>query len=253
MENTVEARGPEKKTKERDSGYYCEGLSFAAKEAYNRLRTNILIALPEEEGKCRVVGITSTQPGEGKSLTAVNLAYSVSELGKRVLLLDGDMRKPTVHEKLSLELVPGLSNLLTDIDAVGKVIQKYSNSTGKNKFDVITGGTISRTPGELFNSRRMTRLMQALYSVYDVIIIDLPPVGAVVDAVSISEHVDGMIVVVKEQTCPRDLLEDCVEQLKFAGINILGFVVNGTLEGAGKKYGRSGYYGKSGYGSYAYE
>ena len=216
--------------------FACENLSFAAKEAYKKLRTNVMIALPEEEGKCHVVGITSAQPGEGKSLTALNLSYSIAELGKRVLLLDADMRRPSVHMKLGIELVPGLSNLLTDTNAVNSVIQKYPDLSNRLRFDIIPGGEIPANPPELLNSARMARLLQALTSAYDYIILDLPPIGAVIDAVSVSKSANGMIVVVRDRHCPRNVLSDCVDQLKFAGINILGFVINGALEGVGKSF-----------------
>ena len=81
----------------------------------------------------------------------------------------------------------------------------------------------------------------ALSSAYDYLIIDLPPVGAVIDAVTLAKQTDGMIVVMRENNCPRSVLRDCVDQLKFAHVNILGFVVNGALEGAGKKYQYSTY------------
>lgn len=234
MENSASVKGKAKKSQERS--FTCENLSFAAKEAYKKLRTNVLIALPDEEGVCRVIGITSAQPSEGKSLTAVNLGYSIAELGKRVLLLNADMRRPSIHQKLGLELAPGLSNLLTDTNAVNSVIQKYDDGTDKLRFDIIPGGTIPPNPSELLNSARMTRLLQALTAAYDYIILDLPPVGAVIDAVSVSKCADGMIVVIREQNCPKSMLSDCVDQLKFANINILGFVVNGATEGAGKSY-----------------
>ena len=202
-----------------------------------------MIALPEEEGKCHVIGITSAQPCEGKSLTALNTSYSIAEGGKRVLLIDADMRRPSIHQKVDIALAPGLRNLLTDTNSVGAVVQKYPGSTGKMKFDIIPGGDIPTNPSELLNSTRMTRLLQVLTAVYDYIIIDLPPVGAVIDAVSVSKSTDGMIVVIREQNCPQNVLADCVEQLKYAKVNILGFVINGALEGAGKKYQ---------YGSYSY-
>ena len=88
----------------------------------------------------------------------------------------------------------------------------------------------------------MEQLLKALKSVYDYIVIDLPPVGAVIDAVAVSKQTDGMLVVIRENNCPRRVLTDCVDQLKFANINILGFVMNGALEGAGKRYQYSSYY-----------
>ena len=97
------------------------------------------------------------------------------------------------------------------------------------------------------DSLSLLEINQALSKAYDYVIIDLPPVGAVVDAVSVSENIDGMVVVVRENACPRGLLADCMQQLDYAGVRVLGFVMNGAMEGSGKKY----QYG-SGYGSYGY-
>ena len=226
----------------------CENLSFAAKEAFKRLRTNLVMSFPREDTSCQLIGVTSAQPSDGKSTVALNLAYSLAELEKKVLLVDADMRRSSIHEKLHVEKAPGLSNLLSEGSSISAAIRKY-RGTGEewSTFDIIPGGDIPHNPSELLNSQRMATLLQALSQAYDYVIIDLPPVGAVVDAVSVSENIDGMIVVVRENACPRGLLADCMQQLDYAGVRVLGFVMNGAMEGSGKKY----QYG-SGYGSYGY-
>lgn len=237
---------PEKKIKKekqpKKMGRNCENLSFAAKEAFKRLRTNLVMSFSEEEAKNRIVGITSAQPSEGKSTVSLNLAYSLAELGKKVLLVDADMRRPSIHIKTGISQTPGLSDLMGRVNEISLAIKKYKSDTGTVSFDIIPGGNIPQNPSELLNSKRMERLLQALGAAYDFVIIDLPPVGAVIDAVSVSKCTDGMLVVLRENNCPRSLLVDCVEQLKFAGVNVLGFVVNGALEGAGKRYQYSNYY-----------
>ena len=237
--NEKKAAGVNKPQKSR--AQICENLSFAAKEAFKRLRTNVMMPFGEDEGACRVIGVTSAQPSEGKSTVSLNLAWSLAELGKRVLLVDADMRRPSLNIKLGMNLSPGLSNLLGDTNSISSAIQKYHSSTSEATFDIIPGGDIPQNPSELLNSRRMERLISALSSAYDFLIIDLPPVGAVIDAVSVSKQTDGMIIVIRENNCPRGVLSDCVDQLKYAHVNILGFVVNGALEGAGKKYQYSAY------------
>jgi len=227
--------------------FSCENLSFAAKEAYKKLRVNLMITLSDED-KGHIIGITSAQPSEGKSLTALNIAYSIAEAGKKVLLVDGDMRRPSIHTKVGIELSPGLANLLTDTNNVGAVVRKYEVGQENLQLYLITGGDTPKNPSELLNSNRMSKLLAALRDVYDYIILDLPPIGAVIDAVSVAKNADGMLVVVRENNCPKQMLVNCVEQLKFAKINILGFVVNGSTEGAGKKYG----YSKYGYNNYGY-
>lgn len=220
----------------------CENLSFAAKEAFKRLRTNVVMSFDESEEKCRVIGVTSAQPSEGKSTVSLNLAYSLSELGKRVLLVDADLRRPSINVKLRIRHTPGLSNLLDDMNSITSAIQRYTSSTSDASFDIITSGDIPKNPSELLNSQRMEKLLSIVSKAYDYLIIDLPPVGAVIDAVLLTKQADGMIVVMRENNCPRGVLRDCVEQLKFANVNILGFVVNGAIEGAGKNYKYSGYY-----------
>lgn len=219
----------------------CENLTFAAKEAFKRLRTNIIMSFPQGK-KCCTIGVTSAQPSEGKSTVSLNLAYSLAELGDKVLLIDADMRRSSIHKKLGIELMPGLSNLMEDTNSISTVVKKYQSSTDDTWFDIITGGSTPLNPSELLNSKRMEQLLKALKSVYDYIVIDLPPVGAVIDAVAVSKQTDGMLVVIRENNCPRRVLTDCVDQLRFANINILGFVMNGALEGAGKRYQYSSYY-----------
>ena len=229
----------------------CENLSFAAKEAFKRLRTNVVMRFPDGDNPGHIIGVTSSQPTEGKSTVSINLAYSLAELGKRVLLVDADMRRSSIHEKLDLQKEPGLSDLMAGANSINAALQKYESSKGSISFDIICGGTLPSNPSEILNSKRMETFLQTLATAYDYVLLDLPPVGVVTDAVAISTQTDGMIFVLRESYCPRGLLADCVTQLQEAKANILGFVVNGALEGVGKKYGYGyGYYGKGSYGSY---
>ncbi|MBQ1772429.1 MAG: CpsD/CapB family tyrosine-protein kinase [Clostridia bacterium] len=229
----------------------CEHLSFAAKEAFKRLRTNLVMSFPDEDTLCKIVGVTSAQPSDGKSTIALNLSYSLAELGKRVLLIDADMRRASIHAKIDIEKTPGLSNLLDNLNTIQVTMKEYTSSTGPTKFKVIPSGDVPDNPSELLSSRRMAALLSRLAESFDYIIVDLPPVGAVIDAVSMAKLVDGMIVVIRENSCPRSLLDECVGQLNYAGIKILGFVVNGALEGSSKKYQYKKGYGY-GYGGYYY-
>lgn len=234
---------------EKQRRFLCENLSFAGKEAYKRLRTNIRFCFADEEDR-HTVGVTSAQPSDGKSTTAVNLAYTSAQLNKRVLLIDADMRKPSVESRLGMDLAPGLSNLLTDVNNVTGTVKKYIPQDDSLGFDVITAGDVPPNPSELLNSERMKRLLEKLSSVYDLVIVDLPPVGAVADAQTISHLMDGMLIVVREGHCSKFVMDDCISQLKLTGTKILGFVVNGAVEGSSKSYSY-GKYGKYGsYGSY---
>lgn len=220
----------------------CENLNFAAKEAFKRLRTNVIMALPEDSDKCRIIGITSAQPEEGKSTVSLNLAYSLAELGRKVLLVDADMRRPSIHSKIGLNISPGLTTLLSVSNSISDAVQHYTNAAKDVSMDVICSGNVTENPSEMLASKRMTTLMNALSSAYDYIIIDLPPVGTVIDPISVSKRTDGMLIVVRENYCPRGMVSDCVSQLKLAKVNILGFVMNGAMEGAGKKKQYSSYY-----------
>lgn len=226
-----------------------DGLSFATKEAYKKLRVNLQIALSDENSS-HVIGVTSAQPSEGKSTTALNIAFSFAEGGKKVLLIDADMRRASLHDKLGLENEAGLSDLLTRTNSVSSVIKNYSNEDGTVSFSILTGGSLPENPSELLNSQRMARLMDVLRNAYDLVILDLPPVGAVIDAVSVAKNTDGMVVVIREDNCPKSIFTNCIDQLQFAKIKILGFVVNGSTEGTGKKYGYKYGYGDN-YGYYS--
>ena len=194
-----------------------------------------------EDTSCHLVGITSAQPSDGKSTVAINLAYSMAELGKKVLLIDADMRRPTIHSKANVERTPGLSDLMEGDNAISAALKKYSSSKDNISFDILPGGKTPENPSELLNSNRMASLLKALASAYQYIIIDLPPIGAVVDAVAISRDIEGMLVVIRENNCPRSQLAECMRQLEYANVNVLGFVVNGALEGSGKKYQYNNY------------
>lgn len=218
-----------------------ENMSFAAREAFKRLRTNVLMAFQEGEKTCKVVGVTSAQPSEGKSTVSFNLAYSLAELGEKVILLDADMRRPSIHIKSKLNRTPGLSSVLDSAVALAEAIQRYDSSKDFG-FDVIAGGEAVDNPSELLASKRMKKLVRVLATAYDYIVIDAPPIGAAIDAVPVSKLADGMLVVIRENNCPKSALDDCINQLKMANARILGFVLNGALEGASKKYQYNNYY-----------
>lgn len=254
MNDAVKAYEPKKDSQSKadsgkagkESSVICDNMNFAGREAYKRLRTNVIFSFPNE-GKCRVVGVTSAQPGEGKTVTSINLAYSLSELGKKVLYIDADMRRSSVGRKLNIPSTPGLSNLMVEMTDISSVIREYSSKSGIT-FDIITGGDVPPNPAELLSSERMKNLFEALGKVYEYIVVDLPPICAVVDALSVSANLDGILVVIREQYTPKNAITYCVDQLKFSGVKILGFVINGSFEGTSKKYSYKKYRYGYGYG-----
>ncbi len=227
----------------RRTGKVCEFLTYSGREAFKRLRTNVLIGLGEKtDKKGQIIGITSAQPSEGKSTVSVNLAYSLAELGKTVLLIDSDMRRPAIHDIVGASLAPGLSEVLAGGTALNDTVVRYNSSADKTFFDLIPGGTIPEDPVEKLNSGRYQKLLEAAANAFDYVVVDLPPVNAVVDAVNVSKYVDGMLVVLREGHCPRYVLEECMEQLHYANAHVLGFVLNGCVEGASKHYQYSSRY-----------
>lgn len=213
-------------------------LSYASREAYNLLRTNISFAFPDTEGG-KVIGVCSSRPQEGKSTIAINLAYSLAEAGNSVLLIDGDMRRPSVYETVGVDIEPGLSEILS-----GKGDAEIHKSVLHDNLSVLTSGHIPPNPSELIGSNKMSMLLEEFKTKYDYIIVDLPPVLAVSDPVAISKYLGGMILVVRHMKTRRRDIVEAIRQLEYAGVKILGFVYNRM----GNKPGRKG--GKYTYGNY---
>lgn len=216
-------------------------ISFAAAEAYKLLRTKLQFSFADE-GDCRVIGVSSALTGEGKSLSAVNLAYSMSQLGKRVLLVDCDMRRPTLAEKLPIKKTPGLSDFLSGQIQADKLLQLCGIKDEERAFHAISAGRTPPNPMELLSSKRMARMLECLRQNYDYIILDLPPVGEVGDALAVAKLTDGMLIVVRQDYCNRIVLNSAIRQFEFVDAKILGVVLNCATDSAGG-YGK-GYYRK---------
>ena len=227
----------------------CENLSFAAAEAYKLLRTNLLFSLPEKD--CRIFGVTSSVRGEGKSTTAVNLSYTFAQSGKRVLLIDADMRLPSVASKLAISGTPGLSNLLAGLSEEKACL--HTSKQFANWF-ILPAGDIPPNPSELLGSERMHALLNRYAEVFDFIIVDLPPVDVVTDALVISPWTDGLIVAVRQNYTERKALNACMYQINKLEAKFLGFVMTDAAVGE-SSYKRYGKYGKKyGYGyGYGYD
>ena len=210
-------------------------ISFAASEAYKLLRTKLQFSFADEND-CHVIGLSSALSGEGKSLTAVNLAYTLSQLDKKILLVDCDMRRPTLAEKMSLMKQPGLSNYLTRQCSLEDLVQVCELKGSTNAFHVIAAGQNPPNPVELLSSERMRKALSSMRRVYDYVILDLPPVGEVSDALAIAKETDGMLLVVRQNYCDRNMLADTARQFEFINAKTLGVVFNCTSENSGKGY-----------------
>ena len=231
-------------------------ISFAAAEAYKLLRTKLQFSFTDE-ASCRVIGVSSALTGEGKSLSAINLAYSLSQLDKRVLLIDCDMRRPSLADKLPIQKTPGLSDFLTGQNNAENLLQKCGIRNDEWAFHAISSGRTPPNPMELLSSARMEKMIARLRESYDYIILDLPPVSEVGDALAASKLTDGMLVVVRQNYCDRISLNSTIRQFEFVDAKILGVIFNCTTEsGSGyrsrynNKYYRKyykRYYAKYGY------
>ena len=219
---------------------------FAVVEAYKAIRTNLTFLLATSETK--VFGITSPEAGEGKSTTSVNMAIAFSQLGDKVLLIDADMRKSSIHKKLKIENNAGLSNVLAGFNNYSEVITHINDT-----FDVITAGQVPPNPSELLGSARFKELVEAVGREYSYVIIDTPPMDVVTDALVIAPHTAGLVLVVKDHVTPTDAINRAIEAAKFANINNLGAVMNAANPKSGRGYGYRKYgYRKYGYRKYCY-
>lgn len=228
----------------------CENLSFAASEAYKLLRANLTFALADKN-KTPVVGITSATRGEAKTTTAINLAYTVAETGKKVLLIDGDMRLPNVARVLQMEKSPGLSNVIAGLNSINEAIRE---TEAQNKWYVLPAGDVPPNPSELLNSEGFINFIATVRADYDYIIFDLPPVGIVSDALVAAQTIDGLIVVTRQDYSSRKGLDQCITQLAPLKEKVLGIVMtDATKNDKGRYYGKNKYrsyskYYESGYG-----
>lgn len=243
-ENTSLKRN--KKDKAKVSGFsrddqkkmLCAESPFVVKEAYNSIRTNLLFSQHGE--KCPVFVITSPGSNNGKSINSINMAISFAQMGKRTLLIDADMRNPTVHRMFSIPVKNGLSEILaglTDSISVSK--------TDVENLSVLTAGKIPPNPAELLSSARMDKLLSFVKTHYDCVFIDTPPINLVTDSTAFATKATGYIIVVKSGSTDVQDVRAAIGALKHIGANIVGFVLN-DINATGKRF--SSYY-KKGYAS----
>ena len=217
-----------------------KNLEFTAVEQYKLLRTNLSFTLPEGEG-CRIIGVTSSIRGEGKSTTAVHLSYVLAESGKKVLLIDGDLRIPSVAKKMRIKSTPGLTDLLRGEKSLD--LSELKTEQLPNWY-IMPSGVLPPNPSELLGSKRMESALHSLSEHFDFIVVDLPPVNIVSDGLAISKYIHGMVVVIREDYTEKKELETCFRQLRLSNVNVLGCVMNETKEGKGyySKYRYKRYY-----------
>ncbi len=223
-----------KKSKNKDKNVLSEKSKFAIVEAYKSARTNIMFSLSASDKKA--FAVTSYAKGDGKSTVAANLAISFSKMGKKVLLIDCDLRRPNQHNILKLENKAGFSDMIGRMVVFDDVVHRDVLPC----LDVLTSGTIPPNPSELICSPELDRLAERLEREYDYVIYDTPPIGVVADAILLKEHISGYILVTRERKTTHGDIEKLLDNIKIADAKPLGFIrVGVTHEG---KRGRRGYY-----------
>ncbi|MCM3741814.1 CpsD/CapB family tyrosine-protein kinase [Oceanobacillus luteolus] len=199
-------------------------------EQYRTVRTNMQFSSVDNELKSFLV--TSSGPAEGKSSTTANLAVVYAQQGKRVLLIDADLRKPTMHYTFRLDNLRGLSNVLVGENTLEEAV----NQTDVETLDVMTCGPIPPNPSELLASRKMENLLKEAKLSYDLVIFDTPPVLAVTDAQILANIVDGTVLVVRSGKTEVEAAEKAKESLAPAKAKLLGVVLNGREKKASNYY-----------------
>jgi polysaccharide biosynthesis transport protein len=208
-------------------------------EAYRQLRTSVLLSTAGHAPKTLLV--TSNDASEGKTTTAVNVAISLAQTGARVLLIDGDMRRPRLHTVFDLPNDYGLSQCLSTEKNMAEVMSCISTDEDSGVF-ILTSGQIPPNPAELLGSVQMRTLLSELQDHFTHIILDSPPIASVTDAVLISTIVDGVLLVVQYGRCSKQSLRRSRNLLHQVGARIVGVVLNKVDEST-KEYRYWGYYG----------
>ncbi|MFT5240222.1 MAG: succinoglycan biosynthesis transport protein ExoP [Candidatus Promineifilaceae bacterium] len=209
-------------------------------EAYRSIRANLFYSTPADELK--LLAITSSRPQEGKTTTSTNLAISVAQTGKRVLLIDADLHRPSVHKNLGLDQGNGLTSILIGETTWKDTLRRLTfDGVELDSLDVMTAGPNSPNPSELLNSKRMRELLTEVREQYDWVLIDTPPVLFVSDASIISVMCDGVILVVKSGDATRSLLARTMERLDAVRAHMIGSILNNVqVSRVGRYY--SSYY-----------
>lgn len=210
---------------------------FAIVEGYKIARTNLVFSMAANEKN--VVVFTSWSKGEGKSTATANLAISFSKMGKKVLLIDCDLRRPNVHNLMKLKNDAGISEVIGRF----KTFEETVNRDVLPCLDVVTAGSIPPNPSELIASSYFDSLLNDLKTRYDYIIIDSPPVGIVTDALLLKNHIAGYVVVVRERVTTHGDIEKVIQSIELADSKIIGFLKVGCTPNEKKRSkGQYGYY-----------
>lgn len=225
---------------------------FAIKEAYNAIRTKLMFTGKGE--RCPVFAVTSSMTHDGKTTNAVNLSISIAFAGKKVLLIDGDMRKPTVYRYFNVDNANGLSEILA-----GLTNEVHIRKTDVDNLHILTSGLVPPNPAELFSSKQMDTLLEYVRKYFDFVIIDTPPINVVTDAATIAEKVTGYVYVVQSGKNQIYEVTYGLSAIQEMGGSVVGIILNDPAGKATNRFGyrkdriyanRRSYYRRNGYGGY---
>ena len=213
-------------------------------EIFRTLRTNIQFM--SQSKSANILLVTSTNASEGKSWVTSNLAIAISQTGKKVIIIDGDMRKGRLHKILNVSQKPGLSNYLSGVyDDSSKILiglEDYIQHTKIQNLDIMASGNIPPNPSELLILPQMAELLNDLKQTYDFIIIDGTPCGLVTDSLILSRFSDSAVIVASCKETKKKDLQRTIESIKNVGGKISGLILN-KVEISSKKYEKTYYYG----------
>lgn len=188
-------------------------------EAYKAIRTNFQFSVSATNSN--IITISSTGPSEGKSTTSSNLSITIAQTGKKVLLIDCDLRKPVQHQIFKVANRIGISSVLAKFKTFDECVAKCVDEN----LDLLTAGPIPPNPSELLGSQHMKEFLDQVSKIYDYVIIDMPPIALVADALVLAPHTAGMILVTRQNVTHMDLLDKVIKNLEFSDTKILGFIM----------------------------
>ncbi len=202
---------------------------FSYKEAYNALRTNVMFSLAALDSGKKTIAVSSASPSEGKSTVSSNLAISLAKLQLKIILIDADMRRPSLHRVFGVKTDCGLSDILLSKSAENSIV----GIPGLN-LDFLPAGTLPPNPSELLGSSRFEQLITELEHIYDYIIVDTPPVLAVSDTLMLSKVAAGVLLTCRHKKTAYSDFSKAIEKLNFAKVPIVGSVIVGKKESSHK-------------------
>lgn len=205
-------------------------------EQFRSIRTNIQFSMIDKDLKTII--FTSSGPYEGKSTVAANIAAVFADQGKKVCLIDADMRKPTVFRTFSVQNTVGLSSLISSRSTkIVDVVQYVEDAD----LDIISSGPIPPNPSELLNSNRMDEIIKELEEIYDIVLFDMPPIVSVTDAQVMATKTDGVVFVIRRNIAHTEDVKQAKELLDMVHANVLGVVFNGAEKKTDRSYNYYGY------------